>query len=593
MEAVLEESWKLSMAKAARNRKEIDRELAKPTPDFARIAELSDALADSQQDKLRFTVEASHINRLGLELVAKRETALSELIKNAFDADATEVSVELSDFESEGGTLILQDNGSGMSRDVIRDAWMTLSTNSKVGSDKSPKFGRPRAGRKGIGRFATQRLGRSLILESSVSGESIGHRVRFDWDKQFKAGRKLSAVWTHIEEFSKPIETHGTTLKIFDLRDSWSEKSLKTVWKSILFLQPPFPITHVASNQWSSSSDPGFRVVLNGSNARGEEITISIENDLLQYALANIEAEVDEDGVARIQLKSDRLDFTDETVLKTKFLLTGPVRLEARYFIFERETVPGISVRTAAKLGEEFGGIRVHRNSFRVLPYGEGSNDWLNLDRDAGRRAILPPANNANFFGYVSITDKDNVLLEETSSREGLVENSAFHELADFVRQALVWAVMRIAAVRQKKAKPTASRVEVTPTSTPPSKAIEEGFSQLEDLFADLEDSFSDDQARDSFKGAIDEVRRVASEAATQFEARAEEERVRNIEYENMLRILASLGLSISVFGHEIKSATSLTSGSFTLLLDDLHELQDGAQKVGLLSTATVRRQVI
>ena len=581
------------MLEASEIRGETDQELAKSTPDFARIAELSDALADSQQDRLRFTVEASHINRLGLELVAKRETALSELIKNAYDADATEVTVELIDFEQEGGTLTLRDNGCGMSRQVIRDAWMTLSTASKLASDISPQFSRPRAGRKGIGRFATQRLGKRLILETTVAGESVGHRVRFDWDEEFRVGKKLSSVWTDVEEYEAPIDAHGTTLRILDLRDTWTEKTLRTVWKSILFLQPPFPIADVSSLPSSPASDPGFRVTLNGSAADGEEINLSIEEDLLQYALAHIEAEIDDDGVATVQLVSDRLGFKDKTVLESKYLLTGVVQLEARYFIFERETVPGISVRMASKLGEEFGGIRIHRNSFRVLPYGEGSNDWLKLDRDASRRAILPPANNANFFGYVSISDKENILLEETSSREGLVENDAFQELADFTRRALVWSVLRIASVRERKPKPTASRSDVPPALPAPSKAIDEGFTQLEDVFADLEDSFADDRARDSFKGAIDKARRAASEAATQFEHRAEEERARNIDYENMLRILASLGLSISVFGHEIKSATSLTSESFALLRHHLGDLDDGPQKDGLVSTTETLQSAI
>lgn len=573
-------------------RRQIDVELAKDTPDFARIAQLSDSLADNEQNRLRFTVEASHINRLGLELVAKRETALSELIKNAYDADAANVEVDLTDFENEGGTLVIKDNGEGMSRRTLRDAWMRLSTPSKVDSNLSPLFKRPRAGRKGIGRFATQRLGKRLILETTIENEPFGHRLEFDWDSDFKSGRKLSDVWTELETFDAPRQDHGSTLTILGLRDRWTDASLRTVWKSILFLQPPFPIRSVAKQADKKQKDPGFHVVLNGGRKGGDDIRIALSDSLLQHSLAEISATIDAAGKAKVKLTSDTLSVDETIKLDAQFLLTGPVKLEARYFIYLSEVMPGKLVKTAVQLGREFGGIRIHRNSFRILPYGEGSNDWLELDRDTARRNLLPPGANANFFGFVSVNDQDNPLLEETSSREGLVENEAYLELAHFSRLALETCVLRIAEAREKKQKPSASQFQ--PLEAPrPSKAIDEGFNQLEDLFSNLEDNFSDDDARNSFKGALDDARRTASVAAAQFEQQTEEERARNIKYENMLRILASLGLSISVFGHEIKSATSLTSGSFTLLRDDLEVLDDSKAKNNLLATTDTLQSAV
>lgn len=580
------------MSQDLKIQQQIEVELKKKAPDFSRIAQLSDSLADSEQDRLRFTVEASHINRLGLELVAKRETALSELIKNAYDADATHVDVDLTDFHAEGGTLLIKDNGTGMSRQTLRDAWMRLSTASKIDSSFSPLYTRPRAGRKGIGRFATQRLGKRLILETTVENEPFGHRVKFDWDSDFKPGRNLSDVWTELETFEAPERDHGTTLKILDLRDRWTDGTLRTVWKSILFLQPPFPVQPVSIPAEAKTKDPGFHVVLNGERKQGDDIRLSLSDSLLQHAIAEISAKIDEDGKADVRLVSKSLSVDETIKLDTKFLLTGSVKLEARYLIYSTEAMPGMLVKTASKLGDEFGGIRIHRNSFRVLPYGEGSNDWLDLDRDTGRRYLLPPGKNSNFFGFVSINDHDNPLLEETSSREGLVENEAFLELAHFSRLALEKCVLRIAEAREKKQKPRGSRIEPL-ASQRPSKAIDEGFNQLEDLFSNLEDGFADDGARDTFKGALDDARRTASAAASEFEQQTEEERARNIKYENMLRILASLGLSISVFGHEIKSATSLTSGSFTLLRDDIDALKASKAKDDLLTTTDTLQSAV
>ncbi|PNQ76003.1 hypothetical protein BA950_09280 [Erythrobacter sp. SAORIC-644] len=564
----------------------IDSELQKELPDYSKLANLYDDLADSQQDKVRFSVEASHINRLGLELVGRRETALSELIKNAFDADARVVHVTLEKFDSPGGRMEILDDGIGMSRDVLRSAWMTLSTNSKSGESESPIFGRPRAGRKGIGRFATQRLGKKLLLETHIKGSATGSRVLFSWDEDYLEGQKLSNVWTDIENFECDPDSSGTRLIIEGLRDSWTEASLRKVWKSILFLQPPFPITEVEAAPGSNgiSQDPGFQVEINGSDASGRSVTASLENDLLQHALATLSGEIDKDGNAVFSLDSTILNESDNMSFSQKFLLTGPVKFEARYFIFGRKSVPGISVKLAKQLGDEFGGIRIHRNSFRVPPYGEPHNDWLGLDRDVGRRAILPAANNSNFFGHVDINGIDNPLLEETSSREGLVENEALEELRDFVRAGIEWAVLRIAAIRGRKQKATQRDFVVDEKKT--SERVEEAFAELDDTVDELDSDFLKDETQERFRTAITSLKTEVINAVQDAEQRFDKERIRNIQYESMLRVLASLGLSVSVFGHEIKSATSSSDGNFSVLKLKIEKIAEEGLRDALAQAA-------
>jgi len=69
--------------------------------------------------KVKFSVDASLIERLGNELVSKKETALSELVKNSYDADATEVNLIFKDTDEKGGTLIIEDNGTGMTEEEL------------------------------------------------------------------------------------------------------------------------------------------------------------------------------------------------------------------------------------------------------------------------------------------------------------------------------------------------------------------------------------------------------------------------------------------------------------------------------------------
>ena len=77
-------------------------------------------------------------------------------------------------------------------------------------------------------------------------------------------------------------------------------------------------------------------------------------------------------------------------------------------------------------------GIRLYRNGFRVLPYGEPGDDWLSFDMSSRRRSILPTHTNISFFGFVEIRD-DSGDFEETSSREGLLNNEAMIQLQNFL----------------------------------------------------------------------------------------------------------------------------------------------------------------
>lgn len=149
-------------------KKRLSDEIQKESSDNNLILALSSEIAKLDDSQVRFSVDAGIINRLGKELVGKHETAVSELVKNAFDADATEVNLVFENAWYAGGTLIIEDNGTGMTKDQLINGFMRLSSSDKIHNPISDKYKRTRAGRKGIGRFATQRLGSKLTI--MVSG---------------------------------------------------------------------------------------------------------------------------------------------------------------------------------------------------------------------------------------------------------------------------------------------------------------------------------------------------------------------------------------------------------------------------------------
>ena len=106
------------------------------------------------------------------------------------------------------------------------------------------------------------------------------------------------------------------------------------------------------------------------------------------------------------------------------------------YFIYNRplyygDRITNQELNSIQNLSLTASGVRLYRNGFRVLPYGEATDDWTKVDRrwssDSG--VINVPLSNKNLFGFVEIQDSTGMLFEETSSREGLIENEAFNEL--------------------------------------------------------------------------------------------------------------------------------------------------------------------
>lgn len=520
------------------------------------IASLTDRLVQLDTDAVRFEVDARHIHRLGFELVGKQETALSELIKNAYDADSTRVTIDFSNYEHPGGHLIVTDDGHGMTEQVIRDTWMRLSTADKEDNPVSPGFCRSRAGRKGIGRFAVERLGKQLVLETRVEGAMQGTRVSFNWDADYTHGTALTRIPNRIERFDKSVEESGTTLIIDDLRDRWTEKQFERVWKSVLLLQPPFKVARKHRGRGDESfclPDPGFEVVINGQTGEQQGEELSLEKNFLVHRVAVIRGRIGNDGKATFFVDSDKANLHDQQQDDAPaYWLIGDLEFEVSYFIYSSEFISGVSVRKAQQIGETYGGIRIYRDGFRVLPYGEPHDDWLRLAYDTGRRSLLMPANNSNFFGHIDLSSTDNPYFEETSSREGLIENEAYEELQKLVRRCLEWAAKRMASVRGRKE--SASQKDFVSRLRKPSEATQE-------LLEDLADTGEVGGPR-----IAETVQRLeeVKEEQQRFEAESEVREAEHARYEEMLRILASLGISIAVFGHEVKGAITHVRGAMS-----------------------------
>ncbi len=130
--------------------------------------------------KLQFKTNSRHISQLGRELVTDFVTALVELIKNSYDADAYGVKIILDKPNTPQSRIVLIDTGTGMTQLDFENKWMVIGTNNKITEPYTPK-GRKKAGKKGIGRFSVERLAEKVQIFSFPNLESP-YRVDINWN---------------------------------------------------------------------------------------------------------------------------------------------------------------------------------------------------------------------------------------------------------------------------------------------------------------------------------------------------------------------------------------------------------------------------
>ena len=522
--------------------KKLELVLEKEPNNYSKILELSSSIAEFDKENVRFSVDAGVINRLGKELVGRHETAVSELVKNSYDADALTVDLYFKDCDNPGGTLTIEDSGLGMTRKQLIKGFMTISSSDKIHNPKSPRYDRTRAGQKGIGRFATQRIGQELTIVTQTLKSDKALKVIIDWDK-YEMDSNLLLISNTIEEVEKEKE-EGTTLTIKNVRDSWSDSMIKRAYKYISDLLQPFPLSDRFEK---SESDPGFKATF----YRNNNVIIDEESAFFQHALAEIEAYVDEKGQGYYSFKSKKLSIPEEVYLigkkdrDDKFTDLKNIHLKAYYFIYNSNKTSFIpkTVNTyILQNAKDNGGIRLYRNGFRVLPYAEKDDDWLGLDASMRRRSIIAPHSNLHFFGFTEVIDKDGENFQELSSREGLLETNSLKELQDFGYKVLTDVAIKISQVRERKG--TAGQKDWDKKTT---KEI------IKEVKKEFDEINTDDKGNITVKLKTINKKLIELEEAEEEETLEREAKAKELLKEiQLLRILASLGLTIGEFVHEV-----------------------------------------
>lgn len=502
---------------------------------------------------INFTVDAGLIHRLGNELVGRAETAVSELVKNSYDADANNVTLNFIDSDSLNGSLIIEDDGIGMNLEQLINGFMRLSSSDKFHNPVSPNYHRQRAGRKGIGRFATHRLGNKLVIITKTLNSEKALKLEVDWNK-YRIDTDLTTIFNPISEIEVDFN-FGTKLIIGDLRDAWSESQIKRVFRYVSDLLQPDYLSDRSTklNIATKDSNGYFNVKCLKTNNSNSIVIASLDKMIFDNALGIIEGYIS-NGEGICEVSSKRFNIEDKIIVDGNFNLMNNVHFKVYYFIYNFEWyegyIPKMEYLKISDIADENGGIKLYRNGFRVLPYGEKGNDWINIEKTNLKTQdnAYVPFNNNNFFGFVEIIDENGEIFEETSSREGLIENSALTQLTSFVNSSLRQATLRINSARFKEKQ----------------KRHTDNFQRAQNSNT-KNDSRSTHQRLLELKGKDAETDNIIDEV------------IHQLEETEMLRVLAGIGLNIAEFTHEIRQFIPSFNGSINFLSNQ--NLTDAAKE--------------
>lgn len=595
---------------------------------------------------LNFKADAHLVQVLGEQLIASERVGILELVKNSIDAGASycnvkiekvpnlsEIPENLYEFNDyDGPVIIIEDDGSGMTKEQIELGWLrpasTLKTNVKerlkrerekaIREDKLETFenylkiikaenkGRIPLGEKGVGRFASHRLGKKLIIKTKIEENNYEYVLKIDWD-DFNI---LDGTHKDLDEVKVTLTRQapsrdygskgsGTQLIIFGGREGFelTENEIKEINRTILKLNSPNPNPN--------SKTPAFKASFFCPQVKtlDEEITYKKYDPVFRiYGIVdewgNFEYEYIFDPPYNVPLpsfdrKDQKLDL--KTIDKSHWFkiensrklwrkpACGSFYIHIDVWYRDKPWIGNSDDEKEFKRYlEDYGGLSIYRDGINVFSAENGTEtDWLGL-----RQRQIKQTYRMSYYhmmGNIEIDQSTNIDLIDKTNREGMIKNRAFNDLTELVKAVTYFLELDYIGKRDEYNKLTGDLVREP-------KALKGFPTQSAKIISNINANY--DVALDQYKlfenikelGDISERKGKLVDLSKSLHNL--EDNLKQIqEVQEMLTEQAGFGLGIAVALHEISKTTSnfyygvlevLESGKFEKL--KLEDLKDTSQ---------------
>ena len=569
-----------------------------------------------------------------IELVKNTYDADSENCILIFDLVYKTIFNEQEDtqvIDRQNSKIYIIDNGVGMTDEIISNQWMTIGTDNKL-YEYTSEGGRVKTGAKGIGRFALNRLGLLTDLHTVSKKTKGGFEWVVDWrdfDKKGATVSEVEALLTQVEslnlkeillqKFNKTTRLvnlinsicfeSGTIIEISNLNDNWDEEQLKKLYGNLEMLLPPneqsdFNIDFISINnieefgsvKTAYYDDFDYKIEASYDKNNDGNIVVNItRNELIIDALASRYIDVFEYETMNkfpyrledIKRRTITIEKNIENVLSgniDKDLIAKVGQFDFTFY-FLKNTIsddkedgdlkkyPYNVFNSANRKAwlKRFGGVKIFRDDFRIRPYGENGEDWLKLGE---RQSQSPGGPGQRLGGYkirpnqiagtINISRIHNENFQDKSGREGIIENDVFDLFKNIIKEIIGLfekdrnvIMFHLSELYKKKNKEAEAK----------RKAQEEAKKVKEEVGdSNPENSNPKNSNSDSNESKYTE-REITLADGIEILTKESDKKDDEIR---LLRSLASVGLIISSFAHELKSLRSRLIPRTTFLLREL-----------------------
>jgi signal transduction histidine kinase len=382
-------------------------------------------------EKLNFKISAGLKNIIGRELITDKYIAIFELVKNSYDAHASEVLITFENLGKSNARIIISDNGIGMDKKDIINKWLFVAYSEKNNPSYRDSIGnRKYAGAKGIGRFSCDRLGSNVELISTVINSKEQHIIKINWDDFEKDSKEdFASIGINYDLQSIAEDQQGTTVIVTNLRESWDRKSLLDLKKALTQLVNPSAtetydkfnvIISVKEELEQDENEKEERNRVNGAIRNYVFESLNIKTTKIYVSIA-------EDGKTIETILTDRGTHLFSMIEKNEYTLKG---ISCTLYNLNRSAKINFK-RIMGVDSVNYGSVFIYKNGFRVFPYGVPEQDFfkINQRKAQGHSRYL---GTRELIGQINIDGDKNEFVETSSRNHGFIESNQYHELEDF-----------------------------------------------------------------------------------------------------------------------------------------------------------------
>ncbi|OPX88157.1 sensor histidine kinase [Pelotomaculum sp. PtaB.Bin117] len=389
----------------------------------------------------------------GSDLVTNDAVAVTELVKNCYDAFAYNVHVEFGQDASGKDFLRITDDGLGMTRDVIKESWAVIATPYKKKNPTIQRDGKIRrvSGNKGLGRFSAARLGRYLEIITK-SNEDTCLSAKIDWDSFTNSGNISDCIITLEEttDDNKIQSDTGTIITISELSSPWEFQNIDELHNALSRLISPF---QEVSDFSISLLTPFYA-----------EPTQIKPQTFIQTPTYKIRGHVTSNGTVNWNYtyapKAKIMNSRDGSILwneaqrgfdniHTLFnesedgqYICGEFSFEIRAWDLDTDSIGDVADTFNIGRSEirknisQYKGLSIYRDNVLVLPKSDASKDWLGIDlrrvSHTGKRIST-----SQIIGMISISSENNPGIRDTTDREKLVDTKEYKQFCRIIETVI------------------------------------------------------------------------------------------------------------------------------------------------------------